>query len=210
MDCNKLRAIYNYIFFLFLPLIKCYTSRFDKTVFALCVHTRAPYGYQVERQACARARHRMQPSTGGSKAGSTSTYNCDAADSPPAGGFVPATESEGWWVAAAPVARFYSQRCARGSNGTAVVMEREKGECKEAAAGRLHAPTPTTIASVWHPSHSYGLLACLPACLLACLLAYSLAPLISCLTVYQRIRRGLLGALAPRLLPISCPLVHHA
>lgn len=60
---------------------------------------------------------------------------------------------------------------------------------KEAAAGRLHAPTPTTIAPVRHPSHSCGLLArfaCLPACLPACLSwrllgapVFSPAPLLS-------------------------------
>ena len=67
---------------------------------------------------------------------------------------------------------------------------------KEAAAGRLHAPTPTTVASVRHPSHSCGLLArfacllaCLPACLPACLLA--------CLSVVETPRGACLSLPPP-------------
>lgn len=60
----------------------------------------------------------------------------------------------------------------RGVRGIWARDHEGKRMVKEAAAGRLHAPTPTTVAPVRHPSHSCGLLArfaCLLACLPACL-----------------------------------------
>lgn len=155
--------------------------------------------------ARAHARPKVQPSTGGSEAGSTPTYNCGfplAAPEQAEEGLCP-TESEGWWMAAAPVARRVGLRDARGpyvrAGGSAAAGRRErgrggwgrKGGCRqEAAAGRLHAPTSTTACVV--PAYDT----------LATRADLSLARLSACLFA-RSLARGHLGAPAPCLHPPS-------
>jgi len=149
--------------------------------------------YRVIAMSGRRTHHGVQPSTGGSKAGSTPTYNCGARWFPPSPrpsrGVAP--ESEGWRGSGCTGGRFDDRGGTRKGDRTGrrerqrnIGTKGKRGRHAKAAAGRLHAPTPTTarVAPVRHPSHSCGLLACLLACLLALpvrftpLLGYSWTP----------------------------------
>lgn len=142
-----------------------------------------PRVYGVERRviARARARHKVQPSTGGSEAGSTPTYNCGPATSPlagaeQAGGVVPSPNQRGggwrlrrWRDAWACGTRGDRVREGRGERQRAGATRGggrkggpRRGSCRPAARAHLHT-TACVVPCVRHPSHSCGLLACLSA-----------------------------------------------
>lgn len=119
----------------------------------------------------ARARHGVQPSTGGSKAGSTPTYNCGPAGSPPGlGCALRPNQRGGEWR----LRRWRATRrlgVARGSYTGGAAGHRQQGTAggrrgdsakRQLQAGCTRPPPPPRVAPVRHPSsHSCGLLACL-------------------------------------------------
>lgn len=102
-----------------------------------------------KRRVAARARHGVQPSTGGSKAGSTPTYNCGPAGSPPGLGCALRPNQRGgewrlrrwrdaWTRGSAGIVHGGSSRAQAAGNGRRARGQARRGSCRPAARAHPH------------------------------------------------------------------------